>query len=81
MGAMARSSQIDAAVLLRRRAVAFLVADLMKLGRIHLQFVFWRQELDFTKGAYDKFFDMWKDADPDLPILIEARRTYKELMN
>jgi len=32
-----------------------------------------------NKRDYDKFFDMWKDADPDLPILITARKEYKAL--
>jgi hypothetical protein len=30
-------------------------------------------------AAYAKFFDLWKDADPDLPILKEARAEYAKL--
>src|SRR5581483_12378182 len=26
-----------------------------------------------AKKAYEAFFELWKDADPDLPVLIEAR--------
>ena len=29
--------------------------------------------------AYDKFFTIWKDADPDVPILLAARREYAKL--
>jgi hypothetical protein len=28
-----------------------------------------------AKGAYQDFFKIWKDADPDIPILNEARRS------
>ncbi|MGI9068091.1 MAG: protein kinase domain-containing protein [Pyrinomonadaceae bacterium] len=29
--------------------------------------------------AYRDFFALWKDADPDLPVLIEARKEYEKL--
>jgi hypothetical protein len=29
--------------------------------------------------AYEDFFAFWKDADADLPILIEARKEYQKL--
>jgi serine/threonine protein kinase/tetratricopeptide (TPR) repeat protein len=29
--------------------------------------------------AYQDFFALWKDADPDLPMLIEARKEYEKL--
>jgi hypothetical protein len=32
-------------------------------------------------AAYDKFFDLWKDADSDLPILKQARAEYAKLRN
>jgi tetratricopeptide (TPR) repeat protein len=32
-----------------------------------------------AKKAYEDFFVMWKDADPDIPILIEARKEYAAL--
>ena len=36
---------------------------------------------DTTKArqAYQDFFALWKDADPDIPILQEARRDYEKL--
>ena len=36
---------------------------------------------DTTKArkSYQDFFALWKDADPDLPILQEARREYEKL--
>ncbi|MEY2457878.1 MAG: eukaryotic-like serine/threonine-protein kinase, partial [Acidimicrobiaceae bacterium] len=32
-----------------------------------------------AKGAYDDFFALWKNADPDVPILREARMEYAKL--
>jgi hypothetical protein len=32
-----------------------------------------------AKRAYEDFFQLWKDADVDLPILIEAKREYEKL--
>ncbi len=32
-----------------------------------------------SRQAYEEFFALWKDADADLPILIEAKREYKRL--
>jgi len=36
---------------------------------------------DTTKShrAYQDFFALWKDADPDIPILIEAKQGYQKL--
>jgi serine/threonine protein kinase/tetratricopeptide (TPR) repeat protein len=36
---------------------------------------------DVAKGrtAYERFFQLWKDADVELPILIEAKREYQTL--
>ena len=36
---------------------------------------------DTTKArkAYQDFFALWKDADPDMPLLQEARREYEKL--
>lgn len=31
------------------------------------------------KGEYEKFFEVWKDADPDMPALVAARKEYEEL--
>jgi DNA-binding winged helix-turn-helix (wHTH) protein/tetratricopeptide (TPR) repeat protein len=32
-----------------------------------------------SRGAYEGFLAMWKDADPDLPLLIQARKEYAAL--
>lgn len=32
-----------------------------------------------AKKAYQDFFGLWKDADKDIPILIEARKEYAAL--
>ena len=32
-----------------------------------------------SKKEYEKFFEMWKDADEDLPVLIEAKKEYENL--
>ncbi len=31
------------------------------------------------KAEYDKFFELWKDADKDMPALIEAKKEYAKL--
>jgi hypothetical protein len=32
-----------------------------------------------AKKAYQDFFTLWKDADPDIPILIAAKSEYAKL--
>jgi len=32
-----------------------------------------------AKAAYQQFFSIWKDADPDVPILKEAKAEYAKL--
>jgi eukaryotic-like serine/threonine-protein kinase len=32
-----------------------------------------------SRAAYERFFDLWKDADSNLPVVLEARREYAEL--
>jgi eukaryotic-like serine/threonine-protein kinase len=32
-----------------------------------------------ARNAYESFFALWKDADPDLPVLIEAKKEYLRL--
>jgi hypothetical protein len=32
-----------------------------------------------ARAAYQDFFALWKDADPDIPILKEARAEYAKL--
>jgi eukaryotic-like serine/threonine-protein kinase len=32
-----------------------------------------------ARQAYQDFFALWKDADPDIPVLQDARREYEKL--
>ena len=32
-----------------------------------------------ARKAYEKFLDLWKDADTDIPLLAEARKEYAAL--
>ena len=32
-----------------------------------------------ARTKYQDFFDLWKDADPDIPILKKAKREYANL--
>jgi hypothetical protein len=32
-----------------------------------------------SRAAYQDFFALWKDADPDIPILKEAKTEYAKL--
>jgi eukaryotic-like serine/threonine-protein kinase len=32
-----------------------------------------------SRKAYEQFFALWKDADPDLPILVGAREEFARL--
>ena len=36
-------------------------------------------EVNQAKAAYEDFFGVWKNADPDLPLLKEARAEYGRL--
>jgi DNA-binding winged helix-turn-helix (wHTH) protein/tetratricopeptide (TPR) repeat protein len=38
-----------------------------------------RGDREKTRKAYDSFFTTWKDADPDIPILRQAKNEYKKL--
>ena len=37
-----------------------------------LRSVYWR------KSEYESFFALWKNADPDVPVLLQARRKYNQ---
>ena len=54
--------------------MVFVVAQL-ELGRLY------RKQGDAAKAriAYQDFFAAWKDADPDLPLLHEAKAEYAKL--
>ena len=34
---------------------------------------------DEARKNYQKFFDLWKDADPDVPVLVTARDEFARL--
>ncbi len=34
---------------------------------------------DSAKAAYQEFFGLWKDPDPDIPLLKQARAEYARL--
>ena len=36
-------------------------------------------DLAKSRTSYQNFFALWKDADPDLPILIQAKKEYEQL--
>jgi predicted dinucleotide-binding enzyme len=40
---------------------------------------FARKAMAHAREAYQKFFDMWKNADQDLPLLIEAKKEFAAL--
>jgi len=39
----------------------------------------WSGDATKARKAYQDFFALWRDADPDIPILQEARREYEKL--
>ena len=57
--------------------VNFVIGALAHLGLARAYVL----QADATKAraAYDDFFALWKDADPDLPILKEAKAEYAKL--
>ena len=38
-----------------------------------------RSDLANARKPYEAFFALWKDADPDIPVLIEAKKEYEKL--
>jgi DNA-binding winged helix-turn-helix (wHTH) protein/tetratricopeptide (TPR) repeat protein len=36
-------------------------------------------DVDESRKAYEALFDLWKDADPDIPVLRAAKREYRQL--
>ena len=32
-----------------------------------------------AKKTYEQFFALWKDADPDIPLLLDAHKEYAAL--
>jgi hypothetical protein len=59
-----------------RRSISALEAHaLVSLGRAKAAM---GQTAD-ARSAYERFFALWKDADPDLPLLVEARQEFSKL--
>jgi len=52
-------------------------APLAQLGLARAYAV--QRDLEKSRKAYDDFFTTWKDADPDIPILRQAKAEYKKL--
>jgi tetratricopeptide (TPR) repeat protein len=48
---------------------------LATLARVELQ----RGRVDEAKKTYDRFFEVWKQADPEVPLLKQARDEYAKL--
>jgi len=38
-----------------------------------------QHDLDRARSSYQRFFALWKDADPDVPILKAARSEFAKL--
>ena len=38
------------------------------------------EPLQHAREAYEKFFQLWEDADPDVPALRDAHAEYNKLM-
>jgi hypothetical protein len=38
----------------------------------------WNRAVSKARSAYQEFFALWKDADPDIPILKEAKGGVRE---
>jgi hypothetical protein len=50
------------------------------LARLQLGRAFARQgDTDRSRAAYRDFFRLWKDADPNIPVLIGAKSEYATL--
>jgi hypothetical protein len=47
----------------------------LQIGRVHLM----SGDSEKAKAAYQDFFNLWKDADPDIPILKQAKAEYAKL--
>jgi hypothetical protein len=50
-----------------------------RLGRYEILSQLGAGDTAKARKEYQDFFAMWKDADTDLPILIEAKKEYEKL--
>jgi tetratricopeptide (TPR) repeat protein len=51
------------------------VAAQLELGRLYQK----QGDLPKARIAYQNFLNMWKDADPDVPLLLQAKAEYAKL--
>jgi hypothetical protein len=47
----------------------------VNLGRAYVQ----QGDTAKARAAYQNFFALWKDADPDIPVLKQAKAEYAKL--
>ena len=67
-------------ILNSRGQTDFLVSTLYPLARLGLaRAAIIRNDTAEARKLYEEFFALWKDADSDLPILIEARSEYAKM--
>ena len=56
------------------------LSPLLPLAQLNLARAYALQnKVDKARTAYQNFFGMWKDADPDIPVLIAAKSEYANL--
>ena len=59
---------------------AYIGDPLMGLAQIYLARAYAQQnDAAKARAAYQDFLALWKDADPDIPILKEAKAEYAKL--
>jgi len=61
----------------RAVVVNFSLAALARLGLARAYAL--KEDSTSARGSYQDFFALWKDADPDIPILKEAKAEYAKL--
>ena len=59
----------------RQRLSASLAFAYASLARVQVEL----GQTDEARKSYQKFFDLWKDADPDVPLLVQAREEFARL--
>jgi hypothetical protein len=59
------------------QAIAWPIYPLARLGLARARAL--ENQKDRSRKAYEEFFDMWKGGDPDIPVLLQARREYARL--
>jgi serine/threonine protein kinase/tetratricopeptide (TPR) repeat protein len=73
----AAAAEFQKLIQARGLAVNDPIAALARLGLARAQFV--GGDRGKAKASYEDFFQLWKDADPDVPVLKQARAEYGKL--